>query len=184
MNGNILLIGFMGTGKSTVSHELHHITGMEEIDLDAFIVEKAGCSINEIFEQQGEEAFRELETASLKEVMKKSKIILSCGGGTVIRSENVSCMKQNGKIVLLTAEPQTILDRVKNNTDRPLLNGNMNIEYIEKLLEKRKDLYFQAADIIISTDGKNVMDICREILNKIGRASNKMGKIDVCVKNG
>lgn len=168
MNKNILLTGFMGTGKTTISHELHFMTRMEEIDLDAYIVEKAGCSINEIFEQQGEQFFRNLETESLKEILNKTDFILSCGGGTVLRAENVELMKQNGKIVLLTAEPQTIYDRVKNNNERPLLNQNMSIEYIAQLLEKRKDAYFQAADIVIRTDEKNIADICQEILNKIG----------------
>lgn len=174
MNKNILLTGFMGTGKTTISHELHRMTGMEEIDLDTYIVEKTGSSINEIFERQGEEAFRNLETQSLKEILNKAKIILSCGGGTVLRAENTDLMKQNGKIVLLTAEPQTIYDRVKNNNERPLLNKNMSMEYITELLDKRKDIYFQAADIIIRTDGRNIADICREILNKTGKAAGKI----------
>lgn len=83
-------------------------------------------------------------------------------------------MKQNGKIVLLTAEPQTIYERVKNNNERPLLNQNMSIEYIAEFLEKRKSAYFQAADIIIRTDGRNIADICQEILNKTGKAFGKI----------
>lgn len=174
MNKNILLTGFMGTGKTTISHELHRMTKMEEIDLDAYIVEKMGCSVNEIFEQQGEQFFRNLETESLKEILNKTRLILSCGGGTVLRVQNVDLMKQNGKIVLLTAEPQTIYDRVKNNNERPLLNQNMSIEYIVELLEKRKKAYFEAADILIHTDGRNIADICQEILNKTGMASGKI----------
>jgi len=175
MNKNILLTGFMGTGKTTISHELHRMTGMEETDLDAYIVEKAGSSINEIFEKQGEQFFRNLETESLKELLNKSrKLILSCGGGTVLRPENVDLMKQNGKVVLLTAEPQTIYDRVKNNNERPLLNNNMSVGYITELLEKRNAAYFQAADIIIRTDGRNITDICKEILNKMGKALGKI----------
>lgn len=169
MNKNILLTGFMGTGKTTISHELHRMTKMEEIDLDAYIVKKMGCSINEIFEKQGETFFRNVETESLKEILKKTKMILSCGGGTVLRTKNVDLMKQSGKIVLLTANPQTIYDRVKNNTERPLLNQNMSVEYIAELLEKRNKAYFEAADIIICTDGRNIMDICQEILNKTGK---------------
>ena len=106
--------------------------------MDAYIVEKTGCSINEIFEKQGEQFFRNMETESLKEILNKTGLILSCGGGTVLRTENVDLMKQNGKIVLLTAEPQTIYERVKNNNERPLLNQNMSIEYIAEFLEKRK----------------------------------------------
>ncbi len=174
MNKNILLTGFMGTGKTTISHELHRMARMEEIDLDAYIVEKTGCSINEIFEKQGEQFFRNMETESLREILNKTGLILSCGGGTVLRTENVDLMKQNGKIVLLTAEPQTIYERVKNNNERPLLNQNMSIEYIAEFLEKRKSAYFQAADIIIRTDGRNIADICQEILNKTGKAFGKI----------
>lgn len=171
---NILLTGFMGTGKTTISHELHRITKMEEIDLDAYIVEKMNCSINDIFEKQGETFFRNLETDCLKEILKKKNIILSCGGGTVLRTKNVDLMRQNGKIVLLTAEPQTIYDRVRNHTERPLLNQNMNVEYIAELLEKRKSAYFEAADMIICTDGRNTADICQEILMKIEKIFGKI----------
>ncbi len=171
---NILLTGFMGTGKTTISHELHRITKMEEIDLDAYIVEKMNCSINDIFEKQGETFFRNLETDCLKEILKKKNIILSCGGGTVLRTKNVDLMRQNGKIVLLTAEPQTIYDRVRNHTERPLLNQNMNVEYIAQLLEKRKSAYFEAADMIICTDGRNTADICQEILMKIEKIFGKI----------
>ncbi len=171
---NILLTGFMGTGKTTISHELHRITKMEEIDLDAYIVEKMNCSINDIFEKQGETFFRNLETDCLKEILKKKNIILSCGGGTGLRTKNVDLMRQNGKIVLLTAEPQTIYDRVRNHTERPLLNQNMNVEYIAELLEKRKNAYFEAADMIICTDGRNTADICQEILMKIEKIFGKI----------
>ena len=171
---NILLTGFMGTGKTTISHELHRITKMEEIDLDAYIVEKMNCSINDIFEKQGETFFFFFYTDCLKEILKKKNIILSCGGGTVLRTKNVDLMRQNGKIVLLTAEPQTIYDRVRNHTERPLLNQNMNVEYIAQLLEKRKSAYFEAADMIICTDGRNTADICQEILMKIEKIFGKI----------
>lgn len=169
MDKNILLIGFMGTGKTTISHELHHITGMEEIDLDAYIVEKAGMPIKEIFEKQGEEYFRNLETDSLGEVLEKTGMIISCGGGTVIREENVSCMRRRGSVIMLTAEPRTVYERVKDTDDRPVLNGNMNVEYIASLMEKRSNLYLRAADIVVSTDGKSVGDICGEILEKMAQ---------------
>ncbi len=142
--------------------------------MDAYIVEKMNCSINDIFEKQGETFFRNLETDCLKEILKKKNIILSCGGGTVLRTKNVDLMRQNGKIVLLTAEPQTIYDRVRNHTERPLLNQNMNVEYIAELLEKRKNAYFEAADMIICTDGRNTADICQEILMKIEKIFGKI----------
>ena len=167
MDKNILLIGFMGAGKTTVSKELSKMTDMKEIDMDAYIVKKEGMDITEIFDKFGEEYFRKKETECLIEIMKENNCIVSCGGGVVVKDENVEYMKNGGKIVLLTATPETTLKRVKNSTDRPILNGNMNVEFIAKLMEKRKERYLAVADIIVETDNKSVKDICNEILKKL-----------------
>lgn len=163
---NIMLIGFMGAGKTTVSRELTRLTGKVEVDMDAYIVQNEGCSINDIFEKKGEAYFRQLETKYLKEIQKESGAIVSCGGGAVLKDENVQLMKENGVIVLLTATPETTLLRVQNSKDRPILNGNMNIEFITELMNKRKDRYLAVADIIVETDNKSVRDIGKEILEK------------------
>ena len=162
---NILLIGFMGSGKTTVSRELAKITGRKEVDMDAYIVNKQGCSINEIFEKHGEPYFRDLETVCISEIQKNSNLIVSCGGGAVLKEENVKIMKKNGIIVLLTATPETIYHRVKKSKDRPLLNGNMNVEYIEELMNKRKAIYQSVADVVVSTDNKSIKEIAEEILD-------------------
>lgn len=163
---NIMLIGFMGAGKTTVSRELTRLTGKTEIDMDAYIVQREGCSINEIFEKYGEAYFRQLETKYLGEIQKNSGAIVSCGGGSVLKDENVRLMKENGVIILLTATPETILLRVKNSKDRPILNGNMNIEFITNLMNKRKDRYMSVADIIVETDHKSVRTVADELLEK------------------
>ena len=163
---NIMLIGFMGAGKTTVSRELTRLTGKTEVDMDAYIVQNEGCSINDIFENKGEAYFRQVETKYLKEIQKESGAIVSCGGGAVLKDENVQLMKENGVIVLLTATPETTLLRVQNSKDRPILNGNMNIEFITELMNKRKDRYLSVADIIVETDNKTVRDIGKEILEK------------------
>ena len=137
---NIMLIGFMGTGKSTISAFLSSELGLPEVDMDARIAENAGMSIPDIFEKHGENYFRDLETKTLIEVSDCNQAIVSCGGGIVLRDENVEYMKANGKIVLLTATPQTVYNRVKDSKNRPILNGNMNVEYIEQLMAKRRDL--------------------------------------------
>ena len=93
--------------------------------------------------------------------------MVSCGGGAVLRDENAKLMKENGMIVLLTATPETIYERVKNSTDRPILNGNMNVEYISSLMDKRKDRYLAVADYAVATDGKSVKEICAEIIAKM-----------------
>lgn len=169
MKDNIMLIGFMGAGKTTVSRELSKMTGRSEIDMDAYIVDREGMAIKDIFDKYGEEYFRKKETESLLEIMEKDELIVSCGGGVVVKDENVKHMKNGGVIVLLTATPQTILERVKNSTDRPILNGNMNIEFITELMNKRKDRYFSVADVVVETDDKSVFDICTEIMDKISK---------------
>ena len=138
MKQHIYLIGFMGTGKTTISHKLRELTGAKEIDMDAWIVEKNALSINEMFEKYSETYFRDRETDAVCEIAKSAPAIVSCGGGAVLRQENTQMMKESGRIVLLTATPETVYQRVKNSTDRPLLNGHMNVEYIASLMEKRR----------------------------------------------
>lgn len=164
---NIMLIGFMGTGKSTVSTFLSNELGLPEVDMDATIAKNAGMSIPDIFEKHGEDYFRDLETKTLIEVSDSTQAIVSCGGGIVLRDENVEYMKNHGKIVLLTATPETVYNRVKDSKNRPILNGNMNVEYIEMLMSKRRDRYLQCADIIVATDGKSVQEISDAIIKEI-----------------
>ncbi|MBO5461331.1 MAG: shikimate kinase [Ruminococcus sp.] len=164
--GNIILIGFMGAGKSSVSRYLNQTLGLEVVEMDQEIVEREGMSIADIFANHGEEYFRNLETNLLIEMQSKNNVVVSCGGGAAMRERNVTEMKKNGKVVLLTAKPETIYERVKDSTERPLLNGNMNVKYIAGLMEKRRDKYEAAADIVIFTDGKTVSEICEELLKK------------------
>ena len=164
MKQHIYLIGFMGTGKTTISHKLQQLTQAEEIDMDVWIVEKNGMSINDMFEKYGETYFRDRETDAVREIADYAPAIVSCGGGAVLRDENTQMMKETGKIVLLTATPETIYERVKNSTDRPLMNGNMNVEHIASLMEKRRELYANACDIKVATDGKTPDEIAEEIL--------------------
>ena len=161
---NILLIGFMGTGKSTVSTYLKKAFDMDVIEMDQVIAKREQMSISDIFKIKGEEYFRDLETNLLVEMQAKTNTVISCGGGVPMRERNVAEMKKNGKVVLLTASAETILKRVKNNHDRPLLEGNKNVEFISELMEKRREKYEAAADIVIQTDGKNKKEICDEIV--------------------
>lgn len=164
---NIMLIGFMGTGKTTVSRCLSQLLESDEVDTDQLIIEKEGISIPDIFKNHGEDYFRNCETNTLIDLESKNQLIVSCGGGIVLKEENVVHMKNNGKVVLLTASPKTILDRVKNSTDRPILNNNMNEEFIEELMEKRRNKYMKAADVIVNTDNKEVLEVAKEIIHKL-----------------
>lgn len=164
---NILLIGFMGTGKTTISSLLKDKMNLPEIDMDKYIVNKENTSIADIFEQKGEEYFRKVETECLIEILQNEGVIVSCGGGVVVKDENVTHMKDKGTIVLLTATPETIYHRVKNSNDRPILNGNMNVEFIAQLMEKRRERYLSVADIIIDTDDKTSEEVANEIIEKL-----------------
>ena len=167
LQGNIAIIGFIGTGKTTVSSALSKITGLKEIDVDAYIVEKAKMSISEIFEKYGEEYFRNLETESLREIANNKNQIISCGGGAVLKDENVDILKNSGTIVLLTATPETIFDRVKDHTHRPILNNDMSLSHVKSLMEKREPRYQSVADIKVNVDSNDRILTCYDMLCKL-----------------
>ena len=169
-NYNIFLIGFMGAGKSTISDYLKNALAMDVVEMDQCIVERQGMSISDIFETYGEEYFRELETNLLIEMQSQSNVVVSCGGGVPMRERNVVEMKKNGRVVLLTAKPETILERVKDNHDRPLLENNKTVPFIADLMEKRRAKYEAAADIVIETDGKSELEICEEMIHRLREA--------------
>lgn len=164
---NILLIGFMGAGKSTVSAKLSELLAMEIMEMDAHIQQKEGMTIKEIFAVHGEEYFRNCESNTLIELKERKHMVVSCGGGVPLREKNVELMKNSGYVVWLTATPEAIYDRVKDSTERPLLNGNMNIPFIENLMESRREKYERAADIMVDTTGKEPQAICEELLQKL-----------------
>ncbi len=167
MKNNIFLIGFMGAGKSTIAKALCKELNMQLVEMDARIVEEQKMSINDIFAQYGEDYFRDVESQLILTLGEEGNAIVSCGGGVVVRPQNTDYMKKSGKVVFLSATPETIYERVKNSTDRPILNGHMNVEYIAELMEKRRALYEAAADIKIDTDGKNRSAICKEIMDRL-----------------
>lgn len=161
---NLFLIGFMGTGKSTVAAELSARLFRDVLEMDETIEKRRGMSIPDIFSRHGEPYFRQLETSLLKETGDTGNCIVSCGGGVALRKENVEEMKKSGKIVLLTARPETILLRVMDDDSRPLLQGHKNTADITALIESRRTAYEAAADIIVATDDKTAPEIAEEIL--------------------
>lgn len=167
LNEHIFLIGFMGVGKTSTSHKLSQKLGVKEIDTDATIVEQEGRSISDIFDTDGEEYFRSVETGIIDKIKDMNPCIVSCGGGMAMREVNVNKMKEIGKIVLLTATPETIFEHVRYSTNRPLLNGNMNIPYIKKLMDAREPKYKAAADIVIETDGCTPEMVADKVIEKI-----------------
>lgn len=173
---NIALIGFMGAGKSTVSKYLKDMLAMNEVDLDAIIVQDQKMPIKDIFADYGEEYFRNCESNAIIGLQDCRQSIISCGGGAVIREENVKNLKKCSRIVLLTASPETIFERVKSSDERPVLNGNMNVEFIKELMAKRGDYYKNAADVIVETDHKSIQQICEELIASLIQIEKKAGQ--------
>lgn len=156
----------MGTGKTEVSKKLKRILGLNVIEVDAEIEATERMKISEIFEKFGESKFREIEKTKIKDISRNKNIIISTGGGAVLKEENISALRQNGIIVCLTASPETILKRTINNSDRPLLQVNNPLEKIKELLERRRP-YYEKADVIINTEGKTPSTIAKEIIERI-----------------
>ena len=163
-NKNVFLIGFMGCGKSTMARLLAEELHMELVEMDETIEKEEHRTINDIFATDGESYFRDLESALIVRIADKGNAIVSCGGGAILREENVVNMKKNGTVVYLCATPETIYGRVRYSTNRPLLNGNMNVEYIQELMSKRVDKYEKAADIVLCVDEKSKSEILGELM--------------------
>ena len=157
----------MGAGKTTVSDYLSTMFAMKIVEMDQMIVEREGMSIPDIFATYGEEYFRDQETRLLMELQEESNLVISCGGGTALRECNVAEMKKNGRVVLLTASPEVILERVKDSDDRPVLQGRKTVKDITELMEQRRERYEAAADIVIQTDHKSVLQICEELVQRL-----------------
>jgi shikimate kinase len=156
----------MGTGKTEVGRELSGNLHWRLIDVDDEIVKESGMSINEIFSTCGEPVFREMETEMIQKVSGNRNVIISTGGGAVLRQENMDILRENGTIVCLTATPETILKRTGSNDERPLLQVKDPIQKIRDLLELRKPWY-DKAEVIIDTEGKTPFQIAKEILEKV-----------------
>jgi len=163
---NIVLTGFMGTGKTEVGKELSRLLDMKLIDVDTEIEKSRKLTINDIFKKFGEPRFREIETEMIKNLSEKKNIIISTGGGAVLKQENTDALRKNGVIVCLTASPETILRRTSRNSDRPLLQVEDPLKKIKELLNFRTPFY-EKADIMIDTEGKTPLQITEEIIERI-----------------
>ncbi len=164
---NIVLCGMMGSGKTTVGGALARKTGRACVDTDEYIVARHG-KISDIFAERGEAYFRTLETEAVKELSQRDGLVLATGGGLVLKEENVRLLKRNAKIFFLSASCQTLFDRLKEDTSRPLLKDKDKLsETLTRLLSERTPRYLAAADEVVQTDGKSAERIAEEILAKM-----------------
>tara|TARA_R110000850_G_scaffold22504_28_gene66689 strand:- start:1106 stop:1660 length:555 start_codon:yes stop_codon:yes gene_type:complete len=150
---NLILIGFMGTGKTTIGKQVAKSLGFRFVDTDQLISQKAGKSIPDIFEDEGEETFRELETDVLQGCAAAENQVIATGGGIVTKTTNHAILKQVGYVIWLQASPETIYDRVRRNRNRPLLQTEDPEKTIRDLMEQRVGLYEAAQDMAVTTDG-------------------------------
>jgi len=163
MRENIIITGFMGTGKSVVAKELARKLKMKFIDMDRIIEEGQGMSIADIFSRYGENYFRQQENKLVKELSQKENMIIATGGGTLLSSDNARILGQRGQIICLYADSRTIYNRVKRRNNRPLLKGENVLSDIDRLLEERKKIY----DNIkwkIDTTNLNIQEVTDKIM--------------------
>ena len=171
MKTSIALIGFMGVGKTAVGKVLAKKLNREFVELDSLIERKAGKPIPEIFEQDGEVAFRELEIEVTKEVSGNKNQVIACGGGIVLNNINIDRLKRDSIIVYLTASPGVILKRVSNSGERPVLKIN-NLPTIQELLRFREPFYERAADFKINTSRADIKSVIDQIIDKVKQDEN------------
>lgn len=177
MKKNIFLIGFMGAGKSTIAMQLSRQYGRKVLEMDQVIEEREGMRISDLFERHGEEYFRGLETRLLEELEDRENLVVSCGGGAPLRVCNVEAMKRGGWVIYLTATPETVLERVKNSHNRPVIEKNKNVTFISELMEQRREKYQAAADLTIATDDRTAEEICEEIMRRLQENFEKTGSL-------
>jgi shikimate kinase len=164
----LTLIGYRATGKTTLARLLAERLAWDWIDADVEIERRAGKSIGQIFAEDGESAFRDLEAQVIAELCRRDQLVLATGGGAPLRPESRKAMQDAGKVVWLTARPETILARMSTDdttaSRRPSLTDQGPLEEILQLLKRREPIYQEAADLIVDTEGKSPEALSEEIL--------------------
>lgn len=166
---NLVLIGYMGSGKTTVGRLLSRKTGLVFEDLDALLEERAGMSIPEIFEKETEKGFRDRETALIADLVREGAAgrVYSCGGGAPCREENRRLLKEMGRVIWLDVRAETVIERLAGDRNRPLLQRPDREEAISRMLADRRGAYESAADLVVCADGKTPGAIAREIVKSL-----------------
>jgi shikimate kinase len=164
---SIVLIGMMGAGKSSVGRWLERRTGLARFDTDEMVADRFGTTIAQIFEQHGEETFRDAETETLRKLETKQASIIVTGGGIVMRTENVDLLKQLGLVVWLTADEATLFERASRRNSRPLLQNENPRAAFSELLLRRAPLYQTAADFQVDTSRLTHDEVAERILRKL-----------------
>jgi len=166
MTKNIVLVGFMGAGKSVVSKQLATRLKRERVSTDELIEQREGRAISDIFQKDGEAYFRSLEKQVVAELTSRDGLVIDCGGGIVLAAVNIDNLRKNGVVFYLKADPQTIYERIKDEKHRPLLADGDPKKKISDILAQRKPFY-EKADVTVATEGKTAEQVVDEIISKI-----------------
>ena len=169
MKSNIVLIGFMGVGKTSVGRRVADTLKKEFIDTDQEIEKITGLSIMEIFNKYGEIRFRSEEKLVIAKIAEKTNCVISTGGGAILDTGNVQALKRHGIFIYLKASPEKIQARVKKRGGRPLLQRNKSVEYIQELLNQREQYYSLYADHVVDTTNLSIQETVEEILALVRR---------------
>jgi len=167
MKKNIILIGLMGAGKSTVGRYLSKRMKRQFYDSDAVIVERTGVSIPTIFDIEGERGFRDREEQVIAELTQKQAIVLATGGGSVIREVNRKAISRAGTVVYLKGSADLLFSRIRHDPNRPLMQTENPLQTLKDLLDKREPMYMSVADLVINTGKQKVPVLLKEIERKI-----------------
>ena len=162
---NLALIGFMGTGKSSVGRLAADSMHFTFLDTDQVIVARAGKSVDEIFQQDGEPAFREWERKIVEELAYRKRTVIATGGGLPANEANLASLKAHALVICLWASPETIWDRVRGHTHRPLLNGPEPLVKLQQLLSVREP-YYRQADVLVNTEQRSVREIAVQVVHQ------------------
>lgn len=168
---NIVLVGPMGAGKSTIGRQLSNALKKEFKDSDHEIVARTGASIPLIFEIEGEEGFRKREAAMIDELTQLNDIVLATGGGAVLREENRFNLKQRGVVIYLYASVDQLFERTSRDHNRPLLQTENPRQKLQELMEQRDPLYREVADMVVHTDDRSIRSVVKEILVRLKQES-------------
>ena len=171
---NISLVGFMGSGKSSVGRELATRLGWDFVDTDDLVEASAGRGISDIFATDGEDAFRDMESTAVREAAARERVVIATGGGVVLRVENIDALSERGEVVLLTTTPEAAYERVRDETHRPLLQVADPVARIAQLMRQRMDAYARAGHAV-DTVGRTVSQVADDVLATLGRAGDKRG---------
>lgn len=168
---NLALIGFMGTGKSTVGRQVAHVLHFTYLDTDHVIEARAGKTITEIFQQDGEPAFREWEKRIVGELETRHQTVICTGGGLPVNPENLVSLKTHALVVCLWATPETIYQRVRDHSHRPLLADPDPLSKIRDLLAVREP-YYRQADVLVNTELRSIREVAMHVVHQFHQAQS------------